>query len=77
MGLELLSGENVLQSSLVIGLGLIATGSSLPVGAIWLILLYSAAGALYSLVLRFAAHRLLLLGLLDYAVYIAVAVSLL
>ncbi|MFZ8858436.1 MAG: hypothetical protein ACO2O1_09410, partial [Candidatus Caldarchaeales archaeon] len=77
MGLELLSGENVLQSSLVIGLGLIATGSSLPVGAIWLILLYSAVGGLYSLVLRFAANRLLLLGLLGYAVYIAVAVSLL
>jgi Ca2+/Na+ antiporter len=77
MGLALLSGENVLQSSLVIGLGLIATGSNLPVGAIWLILLYSAVGGLYSLVLRFAAYRLLLLGLLGYAVYIAVAVSLL
>jgi cation:H+ antiporter len=77
MGLELLSGENVLQSSLVIGLGLIATGSSLPVGAIRLILLYSAVGGLYSAFLRFAAYRLLLLGLLGYAVYIAVAVSLL
>jgi hypothetical protein len=61
----------------VIGLGLIATGSSLPVGAIWLILLYSTVGGLYSAFLRFAAYRLLLLGLLGYAVYIAVAVSLL
>jgi Ca2+/Na+ antiporter len=77
MGLALLSGENVLQSSVVMGLGLLATGSTLPVGAIWLILLYSAFGGLYSVLLRLSASRLLLLGLLGYAAYIAVTVSLL
>ncbi len=77
MGLALLSGENVLQSSFVIGLGLMATGATLPFGAIWLILLYAAFGALYSAVLRSAANRLLLLGLLGYASYVFVTVFLL
>ncbi|MEM0375987.1 MAG: hypothetical protein QXP43_06785 [Nitrososphaerota archaeon] len=77
MGLSLLSGENVLQSSLVIGLGLVATGSAVPAEELWAVALYSAFGALYAVLLRRHSARLLVVGIAGYALYLLIGASLL
>ncbi len=71
MGLALLSGENVVHSTLEIGLVLLAIGATLPVVTIWFVLLYSAFADLYSAILQFSPNRLLLPGPLGYAAYFA------
>lgn len=52
IALSLLSGENLIQSTLVLSIGLFATGMWLPPGALFLALIYTAAALLLAFALR-------------------------
>ncbi len=75
ISMSLLSGENLIQSTLVIGLGMVATGWNLPQVGAGISLLYSAAAALYFVLLSVGRARTLAAGLLLYPLYILMAVS--
>lgn len=69
LGLSLLSGENLIQATFVMGVGMVATGWALPLEAAVALLLYLAAALAYGLSYRAPWPMPSLLGLSLYAAY--------
>ncbi|MCS7143290.1 MAG: hypothetical protein NZ920_05860 [Aigarchaeota archaeon] len=75
ISLSLLSGENLTQSTLVMGLASIFTGWDLPESSMYVFALYWGAGSLYIALLMLSRVRALTLGFAFYAAYFLISLS--
>ncbi len=70
IALSLLSGENLIQATLVVGLGIAATGWDLPYRAVYVSAVYSLSAAILSYSVKTGHVRLMPMVLLLYPVYV-------